>query len=155
MKKIGIIIFLFFWVGCKEEIVKKPDNLIDKNKMVDILYDLTLLNVVKYQYADTLKKYKGTELEYIFKKYQVDSLQFAKSNSYYAADYKHYKDMFDQIKDRIQSKKTVLDTLLNRKERADLLLNKKSTTAKDTAVKKKSIKERLEHAKKDTKGVLE
>ncbi|MCG9792166.1 DUF4296 domain-containing protein [Flavobacterium algicola] len=155
MKKIGILLFLFFWVGCKDQVMEKPDNLIDKKEMVDILYDLSLLNVIRYQNAATLQKYKGTELEYIFKKYNIDSVQFSKSNSYYAADYKNYKDIFDQVKVRIESDLKKVDTLIRIKERADSLKTKKSKTIKnDSVAKKTNIKEKLEQAPVETEGVL-
>ena len=135
--------------------MEQPENLIAKNEMMDILYDLSLLNVIKYQNTATLQQYKGTELEYIFKKYKIDSTQFVQSNSYYASDYKNYKEMFDQVKARVETKKTLLDSLIKKEERAKVLTKKRSAVGTDTVAKKKSIKERLEQGTKETQGVLE
>ena len=45
MKKI-ILLFLmglFVTIGCKDDLVTKPKNLIERDKMVDIIYDLSLI----------------------------------------------------------------------------------------------------------------
>ena len=50
MKKIIILVCSVFWVvGCNNSPVEKPKNLIDKDKMTDILYDISLLEAIKTQ----------------------------------------------------------------------------------------------------------
>ncbi|AWG21134.1 hypothetical protein FFWV33_06080 [Flavobacterium faecale] len=155
MRSIAIIFLLFLCVGCKEEVLKEPKNLIPKDKMVDILYDLALLNVVKYQNAAKMLEYKGNELEYVYKKYNIDSTRFVQSNSYYASDYKNYKEIFDQVKVRAESKKILLDTLLNRAERKTRSSNKNGIPAdKDSVAKTKRFKERMEAVEVGSEGVV-
>lgn len=156
MKSILIIFSLLVFVGCKEPVLKEPKNLIPQDQMVDILYDLALLNVVKYQNAAKMQEYKGTELEYVYKKYHIDSTRFVQSNSYYAADYKNYKDLFDQVKRRAESQKALLDTLVVRTERKALSSNKNKTigSGKDSIAKTKAFKERMKAIGVENEGVV-
>ena len=85
--------------------VKKPDVLIDKSKMMDIMYDLALLEAIKYQNPAVLDSNQIRPKQYIYKKYKIDSLQLAQNNVYYAADYKSYKIMFEVVVKRIANEK--------------------------------------------------
>ncbi|EJL59542.1 hypothetical protein PMI10_04168 [Flavobacterium sp. CF136] len=85
--------------------VKKPAKLIEKEKMMNIIYDLTLLEAIKYQQPLSLDSVESSPKKFIFKKYKVDSLQFAKSNIYYASDYDGYKEMYDVINARLEKEK--------------------------------------------------
>jgi Domain of unknown function (DUF4296) len=124
MKKTVVLIMLFtIFLSCKEEIVKKPKNLVEKATMVNIMYDLSLFDAIKYQSPATLDSAKITSTKYIYKKYQVDSLQFAQSNKYYAADYKEYKKMYDEIDARLKQVKLDLEA----KQKVE---NKKKTAKK-------------------------
>ncbi len=49
---------------------------------------------------------------YILKKYKIDSLQFAKSNKYYAADIKKYKRMFNAVNIRLTEKDAEITKIL-------------------------------------------
>ena len=91
---LGVIALL---VSCKQEVIDKPEQLIERDVMVDIMYDLSILEAMKYQNPTTLDTFKINPREYILKKYKIDSLQFAKNNVYYAADYKGYKTKIDSL----------------------------------------------------------
>ena len=59
--------------------------------MVNIMYDLALLEAIKYQNPAVLDSNQIHPKQFIYKKYGVDSLQLAQNNVYYASDYKNYK----------------------------------------------------------------
>lgn len=101
MKKHIIISFLVFFSiqACKENTIEKPKKLISKDKMVDIIYDLAVLEAAKSQTAGVYQ-YPRTSV-FIKNKYQVDSLTFAQSTQYYAADMKAYKKIYDDVKKRL------------------------------------------------------
>ncbi|MGC4040619.1 MAG: DUF4296 domain-containing protein [Flavobacterium sp.] len=102
MKRIIIIICCAFSVlGCNS--VDKPSNLIAKDKMIDILYDMSLLEAIKNQNVNGGITPKMGD-EYIYKKYKIDSIQFVKSNKYYASDIDAYKKMFEEVKERLAKK---------------------------------------------------
>jgi hypothetical protein len=102
MKKSILLVLIVLLFGCNNYSLEKPNNLIDKDKMVDILYDITLLEAIKTQNINggiTVKM--GNQ--YIYKKYKIDSIQFVKSNKYYASDIDEYKKMFEKVKEKLSS----------------------------------------------------
>ena len=106
-----IVLVLFLSVSCKKELVKQPKRLIEKGKMIDIMYDLSLLDAIKYQNPLSLDSSDTSQKRFVLQKYKVDSLQFAQSNIYYAADYEGYKDMFDEIAKRLEKNQRAADSL--------------------------------------------
>jgi hypothetical protein len=124
-KIITLLTIITLFVSCKEEVVNKPERLIEKDVMVDIMYDLSILEAIKYQNPTSLDTFKINPREYIFKKYKIDSLQFAKSNVYYASDYEDYKLMFEQITKRLDASKKSADSLVNLKKKKPVLKNNK------------------------------
>jgi hypothetical protein len=154
MKKIAVFILLIFSLGCKRKPLEKPDRLIDKSDMINIMYDLALLNVIKYQYPLVTEKYEKNELAYIYKKYKIDSAQFVQSNSYYAADYKGYKVMYDEIALKVDTNKKLLDSLIKLDIKKSLK-KKKPPVKMESLNNKESVQQRLEKgAKEETQGVL-
>ena len=105
MKKRISLLAILTLLGCKDDLVKKPDVLIEKSKMMDIMYDLALLEAIKYQNPAVLDSNQIRPKQYIYKKYKIDSLQLAQNNVYYAADYKSYKIMFEAVVKRIANEK--------------------------------------------------
>jgi len=111
-KTISILVILAVFASCKEEVVDKPDHLIAKEEMVNIMYDLSLLEAIKYQNLNTSEAHKIDPSDYIYQKYKIDSLQFVQNNKYYASNYKDYKDIFDQISKRLERNKAAVDSLI-------------------------------------------
>lgn len=127
MKK-GVLFFILISLilSCKEEVIKKPENLIEKEIMVDVMYDLALLEAIKYQSPNAIETHKINPDEYIYKKYKIDSAQFVQSNMYYASDYKEYKKMYDQINSRLVKNKSLLEEAIKNEKDKALLLKKES-----------------------------
>ncbi len=149
MKKIAsFFIILIVLVGCKKELVKEPKRLIEREKMVNIMYDLSLLEAMKVDNPALMDSFKYNSNQYIYKKYKIDSIQFAQSNIYYAADYKEYEKMYNQIKARLDKEKTKVNSLMKAQAKKEML---KEKTMKKLKVKKEadSIKKaKLKNAKK-------
>lgn len=133
-KTILFLAIAMAFVSCKEDIVPKPERLIAKDKMVDIMYDLTVLEAIKNQNPASLDTFKINSRAYIFKKYKIDSIQYAKSNVYYASDYNEYKSMFEQISKRLDAKTQSVDSLikLQKKKNPIKKVLQKATTDDDT-----------------------
>ncbi|MBP6758292.1 MAG: DUF4296 domain-containing protein [Flavobacterium sp.] len=133
MKKKVIIPFLIIlavFASCKKELAKEPKQLIEKDKMVNIMYDLSLLGAMRSQNAVLMDSFKNNSNEYIYKKYKIDSVQFAQSNIYYAADYKEYKKMYEQVKSRLAKDKTLTEAAIKVEKKKALLLEKKNKKLK-------------------------
>jgi Domain of unknown function (DUF4296) len=101
MKKVLIFLSFVVLLSCSNSVVSKPKNLIDEDKMVEIFYDLSLLEAVRTQIPQEKQVYKGLPNNYIYKKYKIDSLQFVKSNQYYASDITNYKKMYERVKEKL------------------------------------------------------
>ena len=122
------------FVSCKEEVIPKPERLIAQDVMVDIMYDLTILEAIKNQNPASLDTFKINSRAYIFKKYKIDSIQYAKSNIYYASDYNEYKSMFEQISKRLEVKTQSVDSLIKKqkKKKSVKKVQQKSRIDRDT-----------------------
>ncbi|CAA9198040.1 DUF4296 domain-containing protein [Flavobacterium collinsii] len=127
---IVIILVLFLSVSCKKELVKQPAKLIEKDKMVDIMYDLSLIEAMKYQHPVSVDSVETSPTAFILKKYKIDSLQFSQSNRYYAADYENYKSMFDEVGKRLAVNQRAVDSILKIEEKN--AAKAKKTKLKDT-----------------------
>lgn len=135
-KTITFLVVLILLVSCKEEVIQKPERLVEKDVMVNVMVDLSILEAIKYQNPASLDTFKINPRDFIYKKYKIDSLQFAKSNVYYASDYEDYKLMFEQIVQRLDAKKKSADSVVNlEKNKKNPILSKKqkpALRAKDT-----------------------
>lgn len=141
MKKIvPFFIILIILVGCKKELVKEPKHLIEREKMVNIMYDLSLLEAMKVENPVLMDSFKYNSNQYIYKKYKIDSVQFAQSNIYYAADYKEYEKMYIQIKARLDKEKTLVNSLMKAEAKKEMLKAKK--------LKKLKVKKEADSIKK-------
>ena len=103
MKKLGILLLCFaLFASCENAPIEKPDNLIDQEKMVDIMFDISVLEAMKSQTNLVIESNRINPNTYIYKKYSIDSLQFANSDKYYASDINKYKEIFDAVNKRIE-----------------------------------------------------
>lgn len=127
-KIIAILVIVALLGSCKEEVLKKPDRLIEKDEMINIMYDLSLLDAIKYQNPTSLDTFKINPKKYIYKKYKVDSLQFSKSNTYYAANYEDYAGIIDQVNNRLTKNKAAVVAAIKAEEKR----NKKKKSAGKT-----------------------
>jgi hypothetical protein len=132
MKKIfPFFIVLIVLVGCKKELIKEPKRLIEREKMVNIMYDLSLLEAMKVENPALMDSIKYSSNQYIYKKYTIDSVQFAQSNMYYAADYEEYEKMFNQIKTRLDNEKKQVNSLIKAEAKKKLLKAKAKKKLKE------------------------
>ena len=90
-------------------IMKKPDDLIPKNQMVDLLTDMLI--------ASGAENIKNIELErnvnyfpLIFEKYGIDSTRFKESNYYYTSQIDDYEKILKKVDDRLKALKEKLDS---------------------------------------------
>jgi len=155
MKKIlAFFLVVVIFAGCQKELVKEPKRLIDKEKMVDIIYDLSLLDGMKVQDPTLVDSLKISPNQYLYKKYKIDSVQFAQSNIYYAADSKEYEKMYNQVKARLEKNKVEITAAVKAKAKKDSLVEvrKKKLKLKKEADSIKKVKKELK-AKKEADSI--
>ncbi|MDD7884546.1 DUF4296 domain-containing protein [Flavivirga sp. 57AJ16] len=81
---------------------KKPDNLISKEKMVDILIDAKIITSANSVNRKIMEDH-GVKLNtYVYTKHDIDSLQFALSNEYYAFHGKDYEAIYTKVNDSLE-----------------------------------------------------
>lgn len=117
MKQQLLFIVLIVAFGCQSvEKPKKPDNLISKGKMIDIMMESYLSNAARSVNNRKIRSY-GLKLDsLIYAKYKVDSAQVVESNNYYAADLETYESMFKTIDERLKALKKKADSIQEIKE---------------------------------------
>ena len=103
--------------------------------MVNIMYDLSLLEAIKYQNPAVLDSNQIRPKQFIYKKYKVDSLQLAQNNVYYASDYKTYKVMFDEVINRLERDKKKVELQLKAEEKKNKILAKQLLKEKTKSLK--------------------
>lgn len=107
--------------SCQKDSIEKPDNLIPEEKMVDIIYDLSILQAMRNSNQKFLDSNDVNAATYIYKKYKIDSLQFAKSNQYYAAEnIKKYEKMYQSVNEKLIADKAAVDTLLEKQRKKEV-----------------------------------
>ena len=115
MKKLQRIIILCLVFSCNNTLNqnnKPPENLISKEKMVDIIYDMTLINVAKGVNKSILENNGIIPEQYLFNKHSIDSMLFANSNEYYSYDLKTYQTIYDNVKIKLEkNKKIIIDSI--------------------------------------------
>ncbi|WP_026754722.1 DUF4296 domain-containing protein [Sediminibacter sp. Hel_I_10] len=98
MKVILYLMLIGLFLGCDNASrPKKPDDLISEDKMADILYEVFIINAAKGTAKGILEDNGIFPEQYVFEKYDIDSLQFAKSNAYYSYDIKTYDEIMSQV----------------------------------------------------------
>lgn len=112
MRYIAVIAITVLLFGCQEVIrPEKPENLIPKDRMVQILADGYIGNATRAIDNRRLRS-DGIFLDSIlYRKYKIDSLQFAASNAYYTSDLNAYKSLLGEVEKVLVARQKVVDSL--------------------------------------------
>ena len=113
MKKIVFICLILFSCSPKER-VQKPENLMSADQMAAFLIDINIINASRgYRNQDGIS-YVSIKDTMIYKIHQIDSLQFANSNAYYASKPKEYLKIYERMAEKIDRLKDSLNTKLEK-----------------------------------------
>ena len=118
------ITLIICFLGCQNvNYPKKPKNLISQDKMVDILTESYLANAARSIDNRAILD-KGVKIDsMIYRNFGVDSLQFASSNAYYAADVNAYRDIFVEVEARLTAMQKEMDSIWEMKRSQKDTLN--------------------------------
>lgn len=110
MKKIlYLFLILLVVISCTSRtIYKKPENLIDKEKMITVWTDIYIAVGAKSVKTKTLKN-KINYIPLVLKSHNIDSIQFSKSNIYYTSRIDEYEKMFEEVQKRLKDLKEIYD----------------------------------------------
>ena len=97
-----------------------PVNLISEDKMIEILYDMSLISVSKGINKRIIENNGMKPKKYILKKHNIDSTQFVASNEYYSKDLETYLSIYEEVLNKLQSNREIVIEIIdsNKEERA-------------------------------------
>lgn len=136
MKNFTIILLFFFaFFGCQDvKQPKKPKNLIAKDKMIDMLTEAYLANAARSVDNKSMIS-KGIKLDsVVYRNFGVDSLQFAQSNEFYAADINGYMEIFQKVEARLSGMEKKMDSIRETEKSKKDSISKKNDDKKPNAV---------------------
>lgn len=102
MKNLLALIWgLIFFASCSDS--NAPENLIDKNKMANVLIDMHLADAsLDYKYnQDSMLMYAKSKYNYLFNKHKIDSSAFSSSLKYYSNDNSVFGEIYKNVKDSL------------------------------------------------------
>ncbi|TNF70569.1 MAG: DUF4296 domain-containing protein [Bacteroidetes bacterium] len=99
-------------LSCGKKLMEEPENLIPRGKMADILYDMALLDAIDNSYPQVLEENDLRTMEFLFEKYGIDSLQFVRSDLYYASIPEEYQKIYEAVEERLTKKRDSISEVL-------------------------------------------
>ncbi|MCY3998322.1 MAG: DUF4296 domain-containing protein [Flavobacteriaceae bacterium] len=81
---------------------KRPNNLISKSTMVDILCDIAIMDGIEGTMAVNPIFENAFNATYIYNKYNIDSVQLSQSERYYASNPRKYHRIHQQVIFRLE-----------------------------------------------------
>ena len=117
--------FLALLVSCTSNtIYKKPDNLIPREQMVDLLTDMFIARAA-HNIKNKDDKQKINYMPLVYEKYKIDSLRFIDSNLYYMSRVDEYEAIYKEVEARLTAKHTTIKKANKRKDSLNKALIKK------------------------------
>ncbi len=102
IKYIFYIVVLILFFSCESKTkYKKPENLIPKDQMIDLLTEMHLVAGANNINNKNLEK-NLNYMSLVFEKYKVDSVQFNANNVYYTSNIDEYEKMFEEVERRLK-----------------------------------------------------
>lgn len=104
-QKVGIVLFVFFTfglTGCFNASIPKPDELISKDKFIEMMVDIYMIQGMQItpMEAGKMKEVKQNDLYHsVLRKHAVADTVFVRSLIYYSSHPKEYEKMHVQILD--------------------------------------------------------
>jgi len=88
----------------------KPENLISEDEIINILYDMNVLHSIRSNNYQIFNTYDIDPKEFIYNKYNIDSLQFVESHKYYIKDMDNYQKIIEKLIERAEKHKDSIAT---------------------------------------------
>lgn len=127
MKKLIVVILLLLSFSCVEKVIEQPENLIPKEKMVDILYDIAVFEAVKSTNNTILVSNDVEMMQLVYHNYKIDSTSFVESDLYYASTPLVYQTMYEEVEARIEKYRAEIEEERNKKNDSVRQQTKKRT----------------------------
>jgi hypothetical protein len=133
MKKLVLFMSILIFTCCGKTAAKKPSGLISEDQMVEILFDIMLINSAKGVNKRLLENNIDKPTTYIYRSHGIDSLQFAQSNSYYTHNSDLYKSIYERVETKLKAEKSAYEALADERKRIKDSISKSKLNIKDTS----------------------
>jgi len=105
MKLVYTVIFIFLLYSCNDKVnYEKPEGLISKEEMTDLLYEMHLAVGTSNVRNIHLEKNRNY-MSLVYDKFGIDSTQFAESNIYYTSNIDDYEEIYEEVQRRLDTLK--------------------------------------------------
>ena len=102
MTKSFLLLLSIFTIACQSKVnYEKPEDLIPREVMIDLLYDMHLAVGTSNLRNKNLEKERNY-MSLVYEKYGIDSTRFAISNIYYTSQPVEYEEMFEEVERRLE-----------------------------------------------------
>lgn len=115
LKSCYILIIITLFSCTSNTIFKKPEDLIEKELMVDLLTDLTIATTAKNE-KNIYGKRNVDYTQLVFEKYGIDTARFKKSNFYYTSRIDDYQAIYLEVEKRIKLQNSLFKDLRKEKD---------------------------------------
>ena len=135
IKQLKYILLILLLISCKNNTInkpRKPDNLISKDKMVAIIYDISLINSAKGVNKKLIESNGIVPEDYIYKRHDIDSLQFALSNEYYSYSLETYEGIYNSVKIKLEDDRKRFNEMIEAEKKAKDSIRKNSRKKLDS-----------------------
>ncbi len=112
IKKNILIFFIMLVFSCQDSgLIEKPENLLDELTMENIIYEAIMMDVMSTFKPKNKKFIDIIGSPYLFLKYNIDSLQLARSNEYYTKNPKVMSKIYKKVLMRMERNKDSIDNI--------------------------------------------
>lgn len=107
MKKVILLLLSVVMFSCGKEQAEKPEHLLSEDEMVNIFYDLSLLQAIQSYQPQAITNNGVDANNYVYKKYKIDSLTFVQNNKWYTGNLEQYQRMQQRVTEKLKKQKDV------------------------------------------------
>ena len=101
-KVLASLCILFVLFACESKVnYQKPDNLLSKKQMANLLFDMHVAAATSNVSNLKLEKNRNY-MSLIYEKYGIDSTEFAINNLYYTSSIDEYEEIFEVVEKRLK-----------------------------------------------------
>jgi hypothetical protein len=135
----SLVVLVVMMIACQSvEKVEKPENLLNKEQMVNVLTDIAILKAATDVNKNRLNKHIDKPFQYIKTKYGIDSLTLAKNLEYYNFKFNQNLEIYEKVEEKLKTKNTKIDSMQtyldsidkSKNHSKDIQLNKKKQKTK-------------------------
>ena len=110
MRKLFILLILI--MSCSDQ--DGPSNLMSEQQMVNFLLDINIINSSRAYRNNSDLNYYNIKDTFLYKKHNIDSLQFVNSNKYYSSNPKQYLRIYSNLQKKMRFIKDSIGIELNK-----------------------------------------